>query len=109
MRGQHGELTRRRVNCNSICPLQRDAGKPREAEDAGTGGRKIDHPTSRKRPLVGNRNHHTAAIRMVGDTHTATEWQCLVRSCQRPIVQGATTGRFITGRRDRTSSLLGKT
>ena len=29
---------------------------------------------------------------MVGNTPAATEWQCPVRSCQRPIVQGATTG-----------------
>ena len=47
-------------------PLQRDPGEPREAEDAATGGREIDHPTARIWASIGDRNDDTAPISVIG-------------------------------------------
>src|SRR5690242_19983735 len=59
----------------SICPLHRYGGKPREAEDASTGGREIDHSTARIRAPISYGNDNTAAISAVGNPHPAAERQ----------------------------------
>jgi hypothetical protein len=78
----------------SICPLHRYGGKPREAEDASTGGREIDHSTARIRAPISYGNDNTAPISAVGNSHPAAERQRLVRGGQCTIMQSATAGRL---------------